>query len=325
MNTRKLSTFLILALLSTSYVLAQDITREEYILKYKDIAIKKMRSHGIPASITLAQGCLESGNGNSKLALVGKNHFGIKCHEWEGATIKIDDDIKNECFRKYKRVEESYNDHGDFLRYRERYTFLFDLEITDYKGWAYGLKKAGYATNPKYSQLLIQIIEENNLDQYDKGKRILKNKNPTPPSPSDINSLEEYQASYNSTLYKLSLSRQIFATNKIPYIVAKKGDTYKSIAQESKLFLKEVLEYNDLQKERSIAPGNKVYLQKKRAKAPKHNKIHIAKQGETYYKIAQEYGIRLVKLYKYNELKYNQTRPTPGDQVFLRNYKQNYW
>ena len=145
------------------------ITVEEYISLYKDLAIEEMKQHHIPASITLAQGILESENGNSKLAIKANNHFGIKCHkEWSGKTFHQDDDKKNECFRKYAKPGDSYRDHSDFLSTRDRYNFLFDLDITDYKSWAYGLKKAGYATNPRYPELLIRIIEENELWKLDK-------------------------------------------------------------------------------------------------------------------------------------------------------------
>lgn len=138
------------------------ISREEYINTYKDDAIEEMQRTGIPASITLAQGILESGDGNSALARYARNHFGIKCHsDWKGATFTMDDDAKDECFRKYKHALESYKDHSDFLTGRNRYAFLFELKLTDYKGWAHGLKKAGYATNPKYPKLLIDIIERN--------------------------------------------------------------------------------------------------------------------------------------------------------------------
>ncbi|MEA3436973.1 MAG: glucosaminidase domain-containing protein, partial [Thermodesulfobacteriota bacterium] len=146
------------------------ISVEDYILTYKDVAMDKMEVYGIPASITLAQGILESGSGNSELARKANNHFGIKCHkDWNGKTFHTDDDAKNECFRKYKSPDKSYRDHSLFLTQRDRYADLFKLKVTDYKGWARGLKKAGYATNPKYPQLLIKIIEENRLYEFDKG------------------------------------------------------------------------------------------------------------------------------------------------------------
>jgi hypothetical protein len=140
-----------------------------YIEKYAELAVSEMQEFGIPASITLSQGILESGNGESYLATQGKNHFGIKCHGWEGEEIFADDDAENECFRKYKRVKQSYRDHSEFLTTHSRYSSLFDLELTDYKGWAKGLKKAGYATSPTYAEKLISIIERYDLHQFDKG------------------------------------------------------------------------------------------------------------------------------------------------------------
>ena len=150
---------------------AQNLTREQYIDKYSGWAVEEMLRSGIPASVTLAQGLLESDNGNSTLAMRGNNHFGIKCHGWKGRKITHDDDRRNECFRKYKSARESYTDHTDFLMNSPRYSFLFELEQTDYTGWARGLKKAGYATASNYASMLVNIIEENGLEQYDRGRR----------------------------------------------------------------------------------------------------------------------------------------------------------
>ncbi|MGD2034569.1 MAG: glucosaminidase domain-containing protein, partial [Bacteroidales bacterium] len=163
-------TVLIISLLFPLAAAAQNgrkMTRSEYIETYKELAMREMETHGIPASITLAQGILESGDGNSTLARRANNHFGIKCHDWKGKSIKHDDDARNECFRKYKSAEESYEDHSEFLSTRGRYSFLFEYEQDDYKAWAKGLKKAGYATSPTYSKALIKVIEENQLFTYD--------------------------------------------------------------------------------------------------------------------------------------------------------------
>ena len=172
-DMNKILAILFLLFFNWTYAQAQPaerrITREEYIEMYKDDAIREMLKSGVPASITLAQGILESGNGNSPLAVYAKNHFGVKCHKgWTGESMRLDDDEKNECFRKYETVYESFKDHSDFLVTRSRYAFLFDLKITDYKGWAKGLKKAGYATNPNYPSLLIDLIEKYELYNYDK-------------------------------------------------------------------------------------------------------------------------------------------------------------
>ena len=154
------------ALLALS--LSAQSVQQQYIEKYAPVAVAEMQRSGVPASITLAQGLLESGSGRSTLATKGNNHFGIKCHsKWTGDTIHADDDRKNECFRKYKSADESFRDHSDFLRYSDRYKFLFELERTDYKGWAYGLKQAGYATDPTYASKLIKYVEDYNLSRYD--------------------------------------------------------------------------------------------------------------------------------------------------------------
>src|SRR5215218_7448887 len=162
-----LSTFLIV---SANSMAETKNTREQYINKYKDDAVRDMKKTGVPASITLAQACLESQDGNSPLALEANNHFGIKCANWTGDTYIQDDDTRNECFRKYNDVLHSYDDHSDFLRTRPRYAELFLLDITDYTGWAKGLKKAGYATNPQYAERLIKIIEDNKLNELDHGR-----------------------------------------------------------------------------------------------------------------------------------------------------------
>lgn len=164
----KVFLFMAALLFAAGHILGQNLTREQYINKYKDIAVTQMHKHKIPASITLAQACLESDNGNSTLARKANNHFGIKCHNaWKGKRFKHDDDAKNECFRKYKNAKDSFTDHSYFLISGNRYNSLFDLKITDYKAWAHGLKAAGYATNPKYAKLLIDIIEEYRLYELD--------------------------------------------------------------------------------------------------------------------------------------------------------------
>ncbi len=168
---------ILLLVLASTFQLSFADDAEAYIKKYRKIAIKEMKKYGIPASITLAQGMLESGNGKSRLAKKGKNHFGIKCtNDWSGRTIKEDDDKKNECFRRYRKAEQSYRDHSEFIAYRDRYKFLFEYDKRDYKAWAYGLKQAGYATNPKYPELLIDIIDRYELHKYDKknAKREIK-------------------------------------------------------------------------------------------------------------------------------------------------------
>ena len=302
------------------------MTRQEYIDKYKETAMEAMRTHGIPASITLAQGCLESGDGNSDLAVKANNHFGIKCHnDWKGQTYyKKDDDPGKSCFRKYRNASESFKDHSDFLRYRDRYAFLFDLEITDYKGWCYGLKKAGYATDPQYAERLIKIIEDYRLYRFDREMytKAGKNSNLLPPSPNELMKVMELNPARNSLLYKYSRNRTIYVRNGVPYILAGSMDTYESIAEEYNLFTKELLRYNDLRKPKELVPGTVVYLQKKKAKAQRHMEIHIAVEGDTYYDVAQRYGVRMKRLFKYNGYKEGDILHV-GDEIFLRRQKQN--
>lgn len=300
------------------------MTRQEYIDKYKDAAIQAMKTHGIPASITLAQGCLESANGNSDLAVRANNHFGIKCHnDWKGPTYyKKGDDRGKSCYRKYRSASESFKDHSDFLRYGQRYSFLFDLEITDYKGWSHGLKKAGYATDPKYAQKLIKIIEDYRLYRFDQEiyAKAEQNRSIIPPSPGDIMKVTELKPSMNSYLYKHSRNRIIYVRNGVPYILAGDLDTYESLAEEYNLFTKELLRFNDLKKSRDLMPGTVVYLQRKKGKAQRHMEIHIAEEGDTYYDISQKYGVRMKKLFKYNDYRNGDTLHV-GDEVFLRRHR----
>lgn len=304
--------------------LAQKITRAQYIEMYKDAAIASMKSHGIPASITLAQGCLESGDGNSDLAVKANNHFGIKCHnDWRGPTYyKKDDDPGKSCFRKYRNASESFKDHSDFLRYRDRYAFLFDLEITDYRAWCHGLKKAGYATAPDYAQKLIKIIEDYQLYRYDREVTAKAERSRTvlPPSPNELRKVEELRPAKNSTLYRYSLNRTIYVRNNVPYILAGDNETYESIAKEYGLFTRELLRFNDLKRPKELVPGTVVYLQKKRSKSQKHMDIHIAVEGDTYYDISQKYGVQLKKLFKYNDYKEGDVLHV-GDEIFMRRHR----
>lgn len=259
------------------------MTPTEYIAKYKGSAIREMNRSGVPASITLSQGMLESGNGNSELATKANNHFGIKCHsEWKGPSIRMDDDEKNECFRKYKSVYDSYVDHSDFLMNRSRYAFLFQLKITDYKGWAKGLKKAGYATNPKYPELLIGLIERHKLYDYDKQYKKKKDE----PLPSEV-------VVENHKNHKTLLSK-----NKVKYIVIKKGDTFYSL--EGELLLREGMlrRYNDMTSKQVLKEGQRLYIQPKRGKAKV--KTYKAEYGDTMWSISQKFAIKLKKLKQLN-------------------------
>lgn len=290
---------LIIPILSASSIYAQKrITTEEYIKAYKDIAIKKQKEYKIPASITLAQGILESGSGNSNLAKKANNHFGIKCHKgWTGKTYYMDDDAKDECFRKYKKVEDSYRDHSKFLTQRGRYSFLFEYRTTDYKKWAYGLKKAGYATNPKYPQLLIKIIEKYNLDQYDKNQKgkTKKKKVKTGVSSTVLASNFKHVDTWSS-------GRKIYKNNGKKLIIIEKGDTFYGLAEEFEMYYYQIRKYNDLDKDHILKIDEIIYLEKKKRKAERKHKYHTVGAGETMHSISQMFGIRLNRLYKMNNL-----------------------
>lgn len=304
---------LLLLLLITFSVISsgQKLSRRQYIDKYKELAISNMATYGIPASITLAQACLESGDGNSRLATEANNHFGIKCHNWTGETITHDDDANNECFRKYPQAEESFKDHSHFLRYRDRYKFLFDLDPKDYKGWAYGLSKAGYATNPMYPQMLIKIIEEYGLDAYDNLSKEV------PPTPAEIEKVQVYAPPAGTELYGISLERAMFKKNDVACIIATSEESYSSLAKEYKLFRSEILRFNDLKKEVPIAEGTVVYLEKKKKHAEELVESHIAEAGDSMYSISQKYAIRLKNLYNLNKVKPGY-EPQPGEIIKLR-------
>ena len=296
------------------------LTRSDYIEKYAPFAVKEMLLSGVPASITLAQGILESGDGNSLLAREANNHFGIKCHGmWEGKKYYMDDDAKNECFRVYTSVFDSYKDHSEFLSTRDRYASLFELRRTDYKGWAHGLKKAGYATNPKYPALLIKIIEENDLAKYDRMK--------SPPKGSDVDLDQEKpstkpkpQSSNPNEALASGQTRQMYLRNNIRYVRVKEGDTYKSLERILQIREWQIQKYNDLAKGSPLIPGELIYIQPKRNKNTQKD-YHFVAEGETLRWISQEYGVKLKKLYQYNELNIGE-EPAIGQKVWLRKRKR---
>ena len=277
-----------------------------YIQKYKDIAVSEMYRSGIPASITLSQGLLESSAGLSQLALKSNNHFGIKCHNgWQGGRVYHDDDAKGECFRKYDNPHQSYRDHSDFLRYRDRYKFLFDYEVTDYKSWAHGLKKAGYATDPAYPGKLISIIELYGLSQYDvvappaTSDHVAPRTIPAPPS--QIDQVQRLKKS-SKEVFRFSLTREVFSVNGVPFIYANSGETYESIAKSYGLFYAELLKFNDLSGKPVLHEGAVVYLQKKKKYAAKGLDMHVVEKGETLRGICQKYGVRMGSVRKLNGL-----------------------
>lgn len=301
--------YIVLSFIVSTSVFAKALSRKEYINKYKSLAVQEMLRTGIPASITLAQGLLESGNGNSLLATKGNNHFGIKCHDWSGPSMKMDDDRRNECFRVYDHAYDSYKDHSEFLTTRSRYAFLFSYDSDDYKRWAHGLKKAGYATDPSYAHRLIKIIEEEGLHQLDmKGKGddlIIEEPN------------ESYLADIDSDLEIDPFGARLEIANGTHYIVTKKGDTFYSIEKNLGVNRKKLLRYNDLPKNYILQVNQRLYLHNKRGKAARGYNFHRAKEGDSLYGIAQEYGVKLKKVCKFNGVK-KEYRVKAGERIWLR-------
>lgn len=301
---------------------------QKYVNDYKDIAVSEMKRTGIPASITLAQGMIESNFGKSSLATGANNHFGIKCHnDWKGATVRHDDDKKNECFRKYSRPEDSFYDHSDFLRTGSRYGFLFEISSTDYKAWARGLKKAGYATNPDYANMLIRKIEENNLHYLDQGLNIEQKEitETVPENREPVNQdIENPAGNVNSVNGNFTVSertQRIMENNRIKYIIVKDGETLESIEKEFQLIKWELTRYNEVSTDFSPVPGQMLYIQPKRDKAEPGKETHIVAEGDTMYSISQKYGVKIKKLYEYNRYQDGE-EPVTGDKIWLRMIKQ---
>ena len=291
-----------------------DTPQERYVKKYADMAVQEMLRSGVPASITLAQGMLESGNGTSRLATEGNNHFGIKCHKgWEGKSMRHDDDAPGECFRVYDSVAESYRDHSDFLRYRDRYKFLFDLERTDYKGWAYGLKQAGYATDPGYPAKLIKYIEDYNLARYDVLEKVEEAEVPLSP-----HRIEAPVTAMANEEFNFPLTRELYSKNGVPFVYALEGETYKSIAKYYHLFPKEILRFNDLKKDQTLLPGSVVYLAyKKTHTQPGLDKYIVEENGEDFHAICQRFAVKEKSILKLNGWKKAPVL-SEGDEVKLR-------
>ena len=265
-------------------VSAADTPQQRYIERWAATAVREMYRSGVPASITLAQGILESGAGQSTLATQGNNHFGIKCHGWKGRTVYRDDDARNECFRAYDSPFDSYEDHSRFLATGQRYRSLFQLKLTDYRGWANGLKAAGYATNPQYAQRLIDIIQLYKLYQYDTAR-----------------SYDKFMTGHAKAAHPL---HPIYRYNDNYYMYARKGDTFKLIGEEIGISYKKIAKYNERDRRSSLQEGEIIWLKKKQKRAPKEYKHrpHYVRAGESMYSIAQKNGIRLKSLYKMNHL-----------------------
>ena len=310
-------TILILCIAGATAVQGQSAAYLEYIEKYRHIAILHQQQYGIPASITLAQGLLESRAGRSRLATVGNNHFGIKCHgrAWNGDKIYADDDERDECFRSYRSADDSFEDHARFLK-QKRYAPLFDLDVTDYKGWARTLRKCGYATDKRYADKLIDIIESYELYRYDTGQPVIA-------QPKHLEGDESLQHSIDSEIYEeITSAHDIVQRNGLYCVIAKEGDTYSKIAEEFSMRTRRLTSFNDIswrKRNNEIAPGSIVYLEKKRDAAQLSSpSTYTTRIGDTSYEVAQQFGIKLKQLCKMNRLSTSNSHRSLKQGITLR-------
>lgn len=279
---------------------------QAYIRTYANESIRQMHRHQIPASITMAQGLIETGAGTSRLAREGRNHFGIKCHRaWQGQTIYEDDDHNGECFRKYDTAEDSFEDHSNFLK-QPRYQVLYTYSLTDYQAWARGLQQCGYATNKGYANMLIKIIEQYELYELDRGvyPRWMSGR----PAPSYTPSVHDPE---------IKPTHEGYFSYGLLYILANKGDTLESIAREMGISLRSLADYNDMPVDFPIRAGDIIYLERKNKRATPNYPDHVVRVGESMHDISQQYGIRLSRLYRMNHLDYDYV-PEEGDVLRLR-------
>jgi LysM repeat protein len=335
--------FLVSVLLITVVCFSQKQKADAYIALYKDIAMNEMIRTGVPASITLAQGILESQYGESQLCKQSNNHFGIKCkEEWTGDKVYHDDDRKQECFRVYQDAATSFKDHSDFLKNRPYYTSLFLLSPTDYEGWAYGLKKAGYATEKNYPQMLIKIINDNNLNQYSIAALQQKQNNNSfvslktveEPQPVFIPAVQQESKTVSSIVEKETVEitspakkdnaiiaetnnypEGIFNINHTKVIYAKDGTSLLSIANQYDIALSKLFEFNDMEETDVLTSNKLIFIEKKMKKGA--SDFHIVKDNETLYDICQKEGVRLENILAYNGLKQNM-QPVTGEKIYLR-------
>jgi LysM repeat protein len=333
----KLISTLLAAMLLLSSVFGQDKERiAAYVSQYGELAVQEMLRTGVPAAITLAQGIHETDGGQSDLASVGNNHFGIKCKgDWQGETMSHDDDAKGECFRKYSSVEDSYKDHSDFLKYRPNYAFLFKLDPTDYEGWAKGLKKAGYATNPIYSQKLIKIIVENNLQQYTllalqrqqgiEGSLFtmahapLQNQSTSTISSSN-NNVERSVAKTEPVKQKAFVKNnypvnKVFNINEARVILLPAGSSLLAVANNYNVSYKKLLNFNELDETDILSDDQLIFLEKKPKKGSKD--YHVTEDNENVYLISQKEGVQLASILEYNHLEKGM-KPAPGEKIYLK-------
>jgi LysM repeat protein len=308
---RKIFCLLLIFINGFAKVNAQKLTPQQYVETYKDLAIKEMKRMGVPAAITLAQGLLETESGNSTLVKKSNNHFGIKCKSsWTAETVTHDDDAVGECFRSYKDAEASFRDHSNYLRGTERYAFLFTLQPTDYKGWAKGLRKAGYATNPKYPEILIRNIEQYDLEQYtvegmkEEAETTATNNKFDKETPVGKTKDKNTQPSDDDNEDNISAANEsINIINGHKYVNAEKGTSLLAIASANDIDLSKLLAFNDMEDDGILKKDQIIFIEKK-SKTGKAD-FYIVQQQEPVYDIAQKNGIQLKYLLKYNDLKEN--------------------
>jgi LysM repeat protein len=292
-----------------------------YINTYKLLAIAEMQRSGIPASIILAQGIHETQAGTSDLVIASNNHFGIKCKDnWSGPVAYHDDDARGECFRSYAAAEDSYRDHSEFLSQSPRYAFLFRINPEDYESWAYGLKKAGYATNIKYSQILIKLIQDYDLQKY---SLIAMGK--LPPEKTDSGALakelnrETIEGFFDSTLQKPTPSASYpdgsFTINATKVVYVKSGVSLLSLSNQYTIPLARLIEFNELKQEDILNSNQLIFLQRKRKTGS--TPFHIVQSGETMYNICQTEGIRYENILELNRLESGE-EPAPGEKIYLQ-------
>lgn len=330
MNFKSFTTIITLLLCALAAQAQPRTTHGQYIETYKDIAVEDQEVYGIPASIKMAQALLESDCGNSRLALEANNHFGIKCkRDWTGPTISHDDDAPGECFRKYASARESFRDHSEFLDKSPRYAKLFELDITDYKGWARELKAAGYATNPRYAELLIKMIEDHELYLLDTqdGLSEWARRSGAPAAVEPATPAVDHAQRPDDGTPKIDIDNyivssmtvggyQVYVNNGSEFVIANPGDTYESVAEKTKTPAGRLRKYNEVGADAQPRAGGQVYLRPKAAKVSNGRVLHTAKAGETVWSVSQAYGIKVKKL-----AKLNQTTPdaalTAGQQIRL--------
>jgi len=321
MQTPKVLFFILVFLIGKTSFAQDNPVILEYINAYKEIAISEMQRTGVPAAIKLAQGIHETDAGSSVLVKKSNNHFGIKCKsDWEGKTVKHTDDAPNECFRKYNSSFESYKDHSDFLKNSSRYASLFNLDPTDYEAWAWGLRKAGYATNTRYPQIIIKLINEYHLQDYTMialGKMnpddaiLAKVKSGTKKEPVALPAVYNEEKT-NEPEYS---SAGEFKINETRVVFVKKGTSFLSIADKYNLPLARIFEFNDMKEQEFTDKDQLIYIMRKRKTG--NNEQHIVKQGESLFDVAQNQAIRLESLLEYNYLKPGM-QPAVGSVLYLR-------